>query len=166
MAFRTLVGAGFVEPADFVFKVNQYLDNYYRNPFALEATARVMEEDYWTDLRLQRLAYDKGILLGLALEARIRRVTNGEATLVDYLRRVIPPDGPVTYDDGRLLGDLEALTGQPWGPFYEAFMLGADPLPIADLCEDAGLDCERERGGDLRLRPTDRTARGLARLMR
>ncbi len=166
MAFRTLVAARFLEPADFVFKVNQYIDNYHRNPTALEATAQVMQRDYWTDPRLQRLTYDRGLLLGLIMDARIRRLTSGEATIVDYLKGVISPDGPVTYDDGLLLGELETLTRQSWEGFYQAFMLGADPLPLAELCDDAGFDCRQEREGEWRLQPTDRTARSLARLMR
>jgi predicted metalloprotease with PDZ domain len=166
MAFRTLVSARVLEPADFVFKINQYIDNYHGNPMAVLATADVMARDYWTDPRLQRLAYDKGMLLGLILDARIRRLTDGEATIVDYLKNVISPDAPVAYDDDTLLGELAGLTGQSWEAFYEAFMRGSDPLPIGELCDDAGLDCRRDRGEGWRLQPTDRTARGVTRLMR
>ena len=125
-----------------------------------------MARDYWSDPRLQRLAYEKGLLLGLVLDARIRRLTDGEATIVDYLKNVITPDGPAVYDDDRLLEELVRLTGQSWAGFYEAFVLGSDPLPVGELCDDAGFDCRRERGGVWRLQPTDRTARELARLMR
>lgn len=166
MAFRTLVAARFLEPADFVFKVNQYIDTYHRNAMAFVATADVMARDYWSDPRLQRLAYEKGLLLGLVLDARIRRLTDGKATIVDYLKNVITPDGPAVYDDDRLLEELVRLTGQSWAGFYEAFVLGSDPLPVGELCDDAGFDCRRERGGVWRLQPTDRTARELARLMR
>ena len=168
MAHRSLVATGFVEPGDFVFKVNQFIDRYVRNPGALTATADSLEHRYWVDRDYQRLPYDKGFLLGLALDARIQEVTAGQADIVDYLKAVIRPNLDGFYDDGTLLAALEETTATTdgWGPFYQAYMLGAEPLAIEELCLDAGFDCEADGGGPVKLMATERTRSAMGRLLR
>ena len=168
MAYRSLVTAGFVEPGDFVFKVNQFIDTYLQNPRALSATADTLEHRYWEHQDYQRLPYDKGFLLGLTLDARIQELTDGRADIVDYLKVVIRPSRHGYYDDDVLLAALEetapAAQGA-WDSFYGAYMLGAAPLPLEELCRDAGFDC----GGDgdaVKLEATERTRRAMERLLR
>jgi len=169
MAHRSLVAAGFVEPGDFVFKVNQFVDLYVQNPWALTATADTLEHRYWADPDYRRLPYDKGFLLGLMLDARIQSLTAGRADIVDYLKAVIPPNRDGFYDDGALLealGEATGTTEAAWGPFYQAYMLGAEPLPMEELCRDAGFDCGTDGDGPVKLEATDRTRRAMARLLR
>jgi predicted metalloprotease with PDZ domain len=166
LAYRTLVMADLLDPADFVFKINQYIERYVENPRAFTATADVLEDEYWDDPDLQELPYDKGFLLGLALDAMIRASTDGAAGVEDYVKAVVTPDGPVDYDDAILLAELERLTAESWQAFYESYVLGVAPLPLEEVCRIARFDCQRDRGRDMQLYPTNRTRQNLERLMR
>lgn len=164
LAYCTLVRAGFLDPGDLVFKINQFLELYEANPAATVATADDMEREYWLRPEYQALAYQKGFLLALGVDARIQ-ATGDDASIWDFVRRVAEPTGPREYDDEVLLEALERLTGQDWSGYFTSYMLGSDPLDIAATCRDAGLDC-RSRGGALRLEATARSRAALGRLTR
>ncbi len=165
LAFRTLARAGLLQPGDFVFKVNQYIDGYLENPAAFEATADDMERDYWSNPDYQRLAYQKGFLLAMTIDARIQVSTGGGASLWDYVAQVAGYAIAPEYDDDALLDGLARTTGEDWTAFYDAYVLGAQPLDLARFCEDVGLECRRERGRTRRLLATERSAMALARLI-
>jgi predicted metalloprotease with PDZ domain len=166
LAFRTLARAGLLDPRDFVFKVNQYIDGYLENPAAFTATADDLERDYWARADYQRLAYQKGFLVAMAADARIQERTGGNASLWDYVALVVGTSVAPEYDDEALLEGLVGTTGEDWTAFFDAYVLGSEPLDLAQLCEDAGLDCRREPAGMRSLLATDRTAMALGRLIR
>lgn len=86
-AGRALLRAGLWTPADYVAELNRTLLRNASSPVRL-ATSREVSERFWTDASMQQLPYDRGHLLAVLLDDRIRRHTQGRADLDDVLREM------------------------------------------------------------------------------
>lgn len=84
-AGRALLRAGLWTPADFVADLNRVLLRYATSPARTEPNA-VIQERFWSDAAVQQLPYDRGHLLALLLDHRIRRHTSGRVDMDDVLR--------------------------------------------------------------------------------
>jgi predicted metalloprotease with PDZ domain len=143
VARRTLLREGFVEPAVFLAELNEALVSYTANPVARTATAAILAERYWDAEEYRQLPYVKGFLLGFLTDLRIREATAGRVGIDAWLRRALRPDlarGPI-YDDAALLRALEEITGRDERAWYDAYALGAEPLPFEEACTRHGMTC-------------------------
>jgi predicted metalloprotease with PDZ domain len=94
--------------------------------------------------------YNKGELLGLLIDLKIRTASRGEKTFDDVMRRlyeqyVVGPAregrGPigVGYPEDGILKALNEVTGQDWKAFYWEYISGVEELPFQEVMEAAGL---------------------------
>ncbi|HEU0302086.1 MAG TPA: hypothetical protein VFR37_21705 [Longimicrobium sp.] len=81
---RALLRAGLWTPADFAEELNTVLLRNASSPVRA-APNSVIPERYWMDLHVRQLPYDRGHLLALLLDYRIRRHTAGREDLDDAL---------------------------------------------------------------------------------
>jgi predicted metalloprotease with PDZ domain len=84
--------------------------------------------------------YNKGQVLGLLLDARIRRLTAGRASFDDVMRRALARYGGergFTPDDFR--GVVEEVAGSDFRDWFRAFVASTDELSYTDLLEWYGL---------------------------
>jgi predicted metalloprotease with PDZ domain len=86
-AGRVLLRAGLWTPADYAAELNRTLLRNASSPARL-ATAAEVSAKYWTDNDFRQLPYDRGHLLAVLLDDRIRRHTRGRADLDDVLREM------------------------------------------------------------------------------
>ena len=94
--------------------------------------------------------YNKGELLGLLIDLKIRTASRGEKTFDDVVRRlhdqyVVGPSkqgkGPigVGFPEDGILKALNEVTGEDWKPFYTDHIRGVKELPYKEVFEAAGL---------------------------
>src|SRR5258706_5250831 len=94
--------------------------------------------------------YNKGELLGLLIDLKLRTSSQGKRTLDDVMKRlyeqyVVGPSkagkGPigVGYPEDGILKALNQVSGEDWKPFYEAHISGLEELPFQPVLEAAGL---------------------------
>jgi predicted metalloprotease with PDZ domain len=83
-AGRTLLRAGLWTPADFVAELNGVLARYAASPARTVPNAGIAER-FWTDGDVQQLPYDRGHLLALLLDHRIRLTTGGRVDMDDAM---------------------------------------------------------------------------------
>jgi predicted metalloprotease with PDZ domain len=106
--------------------------------------------------------YNKGELLGLLIDLRIRTRSGGRKSFDDVLRHLydtwcVRParegKGPigVGYPEDGILRGLEDVTGDEWDDFYARYIRGVEELPYREVLEPAGLvlDSEVSRSPDL-----------------
>ncbi|HEX2078092.1 MAG TPA: hypothetical protein VHG08_10290, partial [Longimicrobium sp.] len=84
-AARALLRAGLWTPADYAAELNRVLLRYANSPVR-DAPNSVIVERFWTDPHVHQLPYDRGHLLALLLDLRIRQHTRGRADMDDVLR--------------------------------------------------------------------------------
>lgn len=84
-AGRALLRAGLWTPADFAAELNRVLLRNAASP-ARTLPNSLIGERFWTDQNVNQLPYDRGHLLALALDHRIRTETEGRANMDDLMR--------------------------------------------------------------------------------
>lgn len=83
-AGRALLRAGLWTPADFIAELNRVLARYAASPARSLPNAGIAER-FWRDPDVQQLPYDRGHLLALLLDHRIRLATGGRADMDDAM---------------------------------------------------------------------------------
>jgi len=128
-------------------EISTLQNNPDRRVTSVEEASRVV----WDRKDWPRLDYyNKGELLGLLVDLRIRRATAGRRSLDDamrllYDRYVVGPSrggkGPigVGYPDNGIERALEEVSGQSWKEFYDRYIRGVDELPYEQILGEAGL---------------------------
>lgn len=88
--------------------------------------------------------YQKGELIGLCLDLKIRHVTNNRHSLDDVMRalfkRCNPPKPGYGEDDLRAV--VNEVAGQDLTAFYDLLARSTQEMPFAECLEYAGLDIE------------------------
>ncbi|MBU2308146.1 MAG: hypothetical protein KKG89_14930 [Alphaproteobacteria bacterium] len=84
---RLMLRAGLVTPAEAVAYMADQQTAYEANPQKTAPQARI-SADYWTDRNVQRLSYQRGLLLALKWDEEIRKKTGGKADLDDVILRM------------------------------------------------------------------------------
>ncbi|WP_420126150.1 M61 family peptidase [Longimicrobium sp.] len=83
-AGRVLLRAGLWTPAEYVAELNRVLMRNANSPARAIPNAAIGEK-FWTDNNVQQLPYDRGHLLALLLDHRIRAHTGGRADMDDVM---------------------------------------------------------------------------------
>ncbi|MBI4886366.1 MAG: M61 family metallopeptidase [Acidobacteria bacterium] len=84
--------------------------------------------------------YTKGVVLGLLLDARIRKATGGARGLDDVLRAAYQRyAGPKGYTPDEFRAVAESVAGTSLRPFWESSVDGTAELDYADLADTLGL---------------------------
>lgn len=84
-AGRALLRAGLWTPADFAAELNRVLLRNATSP-ARTLPNSAIGERFWTDQNVNQLPYDRGHLLALLLDHRIRMETEGRSDMDDLMR--------------------------------------------------------------------------------
>lgn len=95
--------------------------------------------------------YNKGLLLGMLIDLRMRRLTGGRKTLDDVMRFlhdwfVKGGGGPigVGFEEGDLLRAVNAVSGHDFTDFFARYVSGTEELPYAEELAAAGLALDLE----------------------
>jgi len=141
-----------------LWKEQQYLDHLgteietlQNNPDRKVTPIEKASETVWDRKDWPRVDYyNKGELLGMLIDLKIRTSSRGEKTLDDVMRYlqqkyVLGPaaegKGPigVGYPENGMLKALNDVTKEDWAPFYQRYISGVEELPFQEVLEAAGL---------------------------
>jgi predicted metalloprotease with PDZ domain len=88
--------------------------------------------------------YQKGALLALMLDLRIRRARGGEASLDDVMRALWERYGrrDAGFPEGTVQALVEETAGEPLDGLFEAALRGTAELPLEEALELAGVELE------------------------
>lgn len=84
--------------------------------------------------------YQKGALIGMALDIRLRELSNGEMGVLDLLKALSQKYGmDKPFKDGELIGDIVALSFPEIRSFFETYVSGTTPIPYHRFFDKVGL---------------------------
>ncbi|SEU01771.1 M61 family metallopeptidase [Hymenobacter actinosclerus] len=133
VAQQVQVQAGMISPAEFQARMKAKIDkaDTYGPPVSFtEMSRRILEPPYKD---MYENVYNKGALLGLLLDIRLRELSQGRQTLRDVLLALREKYGPTrSFDDDALIPEIVALTSPEIGTFFRRYVQGAEPLPLAE----------------------------------
>jgi predicted metalloprotease with PDZ domain len=96
--------------------------------------------------------YEKGALIGLLLDIRIRELSQGRQTLRDVVLKLRDKYGPTrSFEDAQFIPEIVALTHPDLQQFFDQYVVGSQPLPYAEYFSKIGWrylasDTEVKRG--------------------
>jgi predicted metalloprotease with PDZ domain len=119
-------------------------DNPDRKVTSVErASERVWDRTDWPRVDY----YNKGELLGLLLDLKIRLITENQKNFDDvmrylYDRYVVKGGGPigVGFEQTGILKAINAVSGSDFTDFYKRYIQGVEDLPFEEILKEAGLD--------------------------
>ena len=138
--------AGLVTEAEFLHHWQSAIGRMQANPArkrvsADEASLRVWESgnsEGYDGLSY----YDKGELIGLCLDLKIRHLTNSAKSLDDVMRLLLQRHNPPKpgYGEDEIRATVSEVAGQDLSAFYDLLARSTDELPFSECLGYAGLD--------------------------
>ncbi len=137
-----------------LFQVNQGLienDKFYQRlsdkietasnfddtmPFT-QMSKNILEEEYKDSYYN---VYQKGALIGMALDIRLRELSNGESGLLDLMKKLSQKYGKdKPFEDDELIDNIVALTYPEIRDFFDTYISGSTPIPYNKFFAKVGL---------------------------
>lgn len=87
--------------------------------------------------------YQKGALIGMALDIRLRELSNGEMGLLDLMKELTERYGKdKPFNDDQLIDVIVELTYPEIQQFFDKYVVGTTPIPYDEFFRKVGLQIE------------------------
>ena len=150
--------AGLVTAAQFLRHWQRAIARLQANPARKRVSAEVASLRVWESGDSEGYGglsyYDKGELIGLCLDLKIRHVTKNSKSLDDVMRLLFKRHNPPKpgYAEDEIRATVSEVAGEDLSAFYDLLTRSVAEMPFAECLGYAGLDL------DLRPRPNESTA--------
>lgn len=154
VADLALVKAGLLDSADYLQRLSRGITILQSRPAHLTQSAEESSLDTWLDkypdYRTPERSisyYNKGEILGVLLDLKIREDSRGTHSLRDLfqaMNRDYAKQGKFFPDSEGVREEAEKLTGTDLRGFFEQYVSGTTELPYADLFKTVGLALMRQ----------------------
>ena len=85
--------------------------------------------------------YQKGALIGMALDIRLRELSDGEMGILDLMKKLINKYGKdKPFDDEELFDEIVAMTYPEIRNFFDTYVSGNTPLPFDEIFAKVGIE--------------------------
>lgn len=103
--------------------------------------------------------YQKGALIGLCLDIRLRKLSNGSYGLQDLMLDLSEKYGKTkAFEDDKLFHEITQLTFPEIGEFFDRYVKGSEKLPLKETFNDVGIEySEQDTVEDYSLGLSDET---------
>lgn len=135
------INQGLIDNQDFYdriadkIKISQNYDDSM--PFT-EMSRNVLQEKYH---KQYYNVYQKGALIGMALDIRLRELSNGEMGILDLMKKLSQKYGKDhPFDDSQLIPDIVSLTYPEVQTFFDTYVTGTTPIPYNTFLAKVGLE--------------------------
>ena len=132
------VRGGLITPDEFRKRMKDKIDNAekYANVSFTTMSSRILDAPY---KNMYQNVYEKGALIGLLLDIRLRELSQGRQTLRDVLLALRQKYGPTrSFEDKDLIPEIVALTDPQIQAFFDRYVMGNEPLPYAEYFQKIG----------------------------
>jgi predicted metalloprotease with PDZ domain len=155
---RSLVRAGLWTEAQYFAHLAGQIETLQNNPDRKVTSVEKASWDVWDRTDWPRVDYyNKGELLGLLIDLRIRTSTSGARSLDDVMRLLLSRwvtgpaargKGPigVGFPEDEIRHAVEEVAGGDWGPFFRDHVGSTRELPYEEILGAAGLAPKIEVG--------------------
>jgi len=85
--------------------------------------------------------YQKGALIGMALDIRLRELSGGKMGILDLMKKLNSKYGKDRpFDDDQLISDIVELTYPEIQDFFDTYITGSTPIPYHEFFAKAGIE--------------------------
>ena len=154
VAQLALLKAGLLQPAEYFQRLSAAITTLQSRPAHLTQSAEESSLDTWLDKYPNYRSpgrsisyYNKGELLGVLLDLKIRHGSGGRRSLRDLfqtLNRDYARQGRFFADSEGVRSAAERLSNTDLGRFFEQYVAGTEELPYDEVFATVGLALEKE----------------------
>lgn len=135
------VNQGLISKQDFYDRINDKIktaQNFDDTMSFTEMSKNVLQEEYQESYYN---VYLKGALIGMALDIRLRELSNGEMGLLDLMKKLTQKYGKnKPFEDDELFKVITDLTFPEIGEFLNTYVSGNTPIPYGEFFKKVGLE--------------------------
>ncbi|CAL66929.1 peptidase M61 [Christiangramia forsetii] len=85
--------------------------------------------------------YQKGALIGMALDIRLRELSGGKTGILDLMKKLNAKYGKdKPFDDDQLISNIVELTYPEIQDFFDTYITGTTPIPYNEFFAKAGIE--------------------------
>lgn len=138
--------AGLMSVDQFRNRWRRAIAEMQQNPARLKVTADEVSFRIWESGDSEEFGglsyYEKGQLIGLCMDLKIREATQGRKSLDDMMRLLMKRHAPPRpgYEEDELRAVLSEVAGQDLSAFYDLLARSTQEMPFADCLSYVGLD--------------------------
>lgn len=148
---RGLVRSGLWKEQQYLDHLGTEIETLQNNPDRTVTSVEKASSTVWDRKDWPRVDYyNKGELLGLLIDLKLRADSRGAKTFDDVLRLLLKRyvNGPakegkgpigVGYPEDGILKALNEVSGGDWSDFYRRYISGVEELPFVETMEAVGL---------------------------
>jgi len=135
------INQGLIEKQDFYDRISDKIKTAQQfddtMPFT-EMSKNILEDPYKDSYYN---VYQKGALIGMALDIRLRELSNGEMGILDLMKALSDRYGmDKPFNDEDLFDDIVELTYPEIRTFLETYVSGSTPIPYDEFFAKVGLE--------------------------
>ena len=135
------VNEGLIEEQEFYDRMNQKINTSKRfddtMPFTV-MSENILQEKYQDSYYN---VYQKGALIGMALDIRLRELSDGQMGLLDLMKKLSEKYGKDRpFEDDQLIDDIVNLTYPEIREFFDKYVSGTTPIPYEKFFGKVGLE--------------------------
>lgn len=151
-AYLILRRAGLVDEEGFLRRLAAEIEQLQRNPNRLKVSLAECSERVWEARNSMGYGgvnyYNKGCVVGLLLDLKLRAITGNRRSLDDLMRLLMERYGypKLGYPEDGILKAYSELAGQDMSAFYARLVESAEELPYQEVFAEAGLELTQEQG--------------------
>lgn len=110
-------------------------------PFTL-LSQNILEEPYKDDYYN---VYLKGALIGMALDIRLRELSNGKSGILDLMQKLSQKYGKDRpFEDDALIPEIVQMTYPEIQQFFDKYVSGKNPIPYEEFLEKVGVELQKD----------------------
>lgn len=103
-----------------------------------EMSANILEDEYKDSYYN---VYQKGALIGMALDIRLRELSSGEMGILDLMKKLISKYGKDTpFEDDELISEIVDMTYPEIQAFFDRYVSGNTPIPYDEFFAKVGVE--------------------------
>lgn len=137
------VNQGLIDNEEFYNRMSEKIEvsqNYDDTVPFTEMSRNILEPEYKDSYYN---VYQKGALIGMALDIRLRELSGGETGLLDLMKRLSEKYGKDRpFDDDELINVIVELSYPEIQEFFDKYVTGSTPIPYNEFFEKVGLEEE------------------------
>ncbi|MHA6280465.1 M61 family metallopeptidase [Salinimicrobium sp. CAU 1759] len=135
------VNQGLISRQDFYDRIQEKISvskNFDDTMSFTEMSRNILEDEYKNSYYN---VYQKGALIGMALDIRLRELSNGKMGLLELMKQLTNMYGKnKPFEDEELFTVIEELTYPEIGDFFEKYVSGTNPIPYNEFFEKVCLE--------------------------
>lgn len=139
------VNQGLIDKEDFYKRISTQIETAknYNDSLSFTYMSKNILEDPYKDEYYN--VYQKGALIGMALDIKLRELSNGEMGILDLMKNLSEKYGKNNpFKDNELISTIVSLTYPEIQSFFDTYVSGSTPIPYDQFLGNVGITLTTE----------------------